>query len=65
METWVWCSSLFPELLPMLFVLKWADQRFCDGGHQLFQMHDSSAGMVLGFCMYVCTLGFELHKVFY
>lgn len=51
-------------LLPVLFVLKWAEQRICDG-HQLLQMPDSSAGMVLGFCMCVCTLRFELYGVFY
>lgn len=52
-------------LLPVLFVLKRAEQRFCNGGHQPLQMPDSSAGMVLGFRMCVCTLRFELHGVFY
>jgi len=28
-------------------------------------MPESSAGMVLGFCMCMCTLGFELHEEFY
>lgn len=49
METWFQASSLFLELLPILFVIKGAEQRFCDGGQYLVQMPDSSAEMMLGF----------------